>query len=63
MKTFKSVTTRNKNRVRVSFATVRPGDYKQTAPSTSFTIYDATVPEVAKLFRRLMKKYLEKKKS
>lgn len=52
-----------KDRVRVSFATVRPGEYKQTAPSESFTLYDAKVPEVAKLFKRFVKEYLEKKKS
>jgi hypothetical protein len=59
MKTFKSVTTRNKNRVRVSFATVRPGDYKQTSPSYSFTVYDATVPEVVKLFKKAMEECTE----
>lgn len=58
MKTFKSVTTRNKNRVRVSFATVRPGEYKQTSPSESFTLYDATVPEVAKLFKKFVTEQL-----
>lgn len=58
MKMYNSVTTREKNRVRVSFATVKPGDYKQTSPSESFTLYDATVPEVAKLFKKFVAEYL-----
>lgn len=60
MKMRESVT--KKDRVRVSFATVKPGDYKQTSPSESFTLYDAKVPEVARLFKIFLKECLRKKK-
>lgn len=50
-----------RDRVRVSFATVKYG-YRQTAPSSSFTLYDVKVPEVVKAFKVFLKEYVKKKR-